>query len=79
MSACRCETRITARIIDANPETFHRLRGAKLTGWTHIESSGVESVSQQQIDIVMTGFGDRVSVERGLRELVPNAVDVRET
>jgi len=55
------------------------LRGAKLTGWTHIESSGVESVSQQQIDIVMTGFGDRVSVERGLRELVPNAVDVRET
>jgi len=75
---CHCETHLTARIIDAKPETFYRLRGAALRGWTHIESSGVESVSLQQIDIVMTGFGDRAAVERGLRELVPNAVDVRE-
>ncbi len=76
---CSCSTRITARIVNATPVTFYALRGAKLVGWQHVESSGVEAVSQEQIDIVMTGFGDRAQVERGLREMVPNAVEVAET
>lgn len=76
---CSCPTRITARILNATAATFHALHFAKLSGWQHIESSLAESVSPERFDIVMVGYGDRARVEQGLRELVPNAVEVAET
>lgn len=76
---CSCSTRITARILNATPRTFRTLHMAKLIGWTSLTDSRIDPVSYEQVDLVLTGFGDRARIERGLRELVPNAVEVRES
>ena len=73
---CHCPTRIKARIVACTPATFRVLHFAALLGWSHLEDSRIDPVSDERVDLVLVGYGDRGAVYAGLRGIVPNQVEV---